>query len=312
MKTFFVRLLLFMFCAAIAYPILIILWGELIPPKYRENLIYYNHYNEFNDMGLRIGEIPNYKDIDILFLGSSHAYRSFDTRLFKKAGYVAFNLGSSSQTIIQTELLLNKYLDMLNPKLIIFEVYPAVFSIDGIESTIELLSVDKIDYQTLKMVIKHFHVKTFNTAIYGLYRQLLNGNKFPNKILTNGIDTYIEGGFVESKMKTFHNSKVNYVQNNWIIKRQQSEAFDRTLLLIKKRKIKFILVQAPITKQLYRSYKNNSEIDNYFLLRGRYLNYNNLINLSDSLDFYDTNHLNQHGVCIFCNDLINKLHFKNN
>jgi hypothetical protein len=35
----------------------------------------------------RLSEIKNYKDIDILFLGSSHTYRGFDTRIFLDSGY---------------------------------------------------------------------------------------------------------------------------------------------------------------------------------------------------------------------------------
>ena len=46
----------------------------------------------------RIKDIRNYHDVDILFLGSSHSYRTFDTRTYEAAGYHCFNLGSSIQT----------------------------------------------------------------------------------------------------------------------------------------------------------------------------------------------------------------------
>ena len=40
-------------------------------------------------------------NIDVLVLGSSHAYRGFDPRIFKKAGIKLFNFGSSGQTLLQ-------------------------------------------------------------------------------------------------------------------------------------------------------------------------------------------------------------------
>lgn len=48
----------------------------------------------------RLSEVEDIKNIDILFLGSSHTYRGFDTRIFSKYGYSTFNLGTTSQTPI--------------------------------------------------------------------------------------------------------------------------------------------------------------------------------------------------------------------
>ena len=87
----------------------------------------------------RLNEVKNIKNIDILFLGSSHTYRGFDTRVFKKNGYNSFNLGSSSQSPIQTLTLTKRYLNQLNPKLIVYEVYPTTFTIDGIESSLDII-----------------------------------------------------------------------------------------------------------------------------------------------------------------------------
>ena len=71
---------------------------------------------------MRFREIRDYKNIDLLFLGSSHSYRSFDTRLFTDAGYTSFNLGSALQTPFNSYYLLREYFDQLKPKVVILSV----------------------------------------------------------------------------------------------------------------------------------------------------------------------------------------------
>ena len=254
-------------------------------------------------MSFRINEISDYKKVDILFLGSSHAYRSFDTRIFRDHGYTSFNFGSSAQTPIQTEMLLEKYLELLQPKLVIYEVYPFTFSLDGLESGLDLLASDKIDLKTVKMVMTLNHVKAYNTLIYAYYRQVFNRNKKLKKVYMSGDNIYIHGGFVESKLKHF-SSHDSIKKDKLIINNVQMHAFTKSLDLLKNRNIPFILVQAPVTRFKNQSWINTKEIDSCFLNKGIMYNFNNLLNLNDSLDFYDADHLNQSGVRIFCDSLI--------
>jgi hypothetical protein len=124
-------------------------------------------------MYTRISDLKKYKNVDILFLGSSRAYRVFDTRIYAKQGYYSFNLGSSSQTPIQTKLLMKRYLKQLNPKLIVYAVDPNAFS-DGVESAMDIIANDKNDRESLKMLAKINHLKVFNTLIYGYYKDYIH------------------------------------------------------------------------------------------------------------------------------------------
>ena len=126
------------------YIVAICLAGDFIPSKWTKNLIYKSGGagHSLN----RFDEVKNKENVDILFLGSSHTYRGFDNRIFNNAsanGFTSFNLGSSAQTPIQTEVLLNRYLNQLNPKIAIYEVYPITFTLDGIESAMDLISNDQ-------------------------------------------------------------------------------------------------------------------------------------------------------------------------
>ena len=79
----------------------------------RSNIAAYGHFFS------RSRDAENIKNPDILFLGSSHAYRGFDTRMFSQANISSFNLGSSSQSPINTQVLLKQYLQKINLKLLL-------------------------------------------------------------------------------------------------------------------------------------------------------------------------------------------------
>ncbi len=149
--------------------------GRLCTYFFEKNLNY--RIGSYGHMFSRIKEIPNLKEIDILFLGSSHSYRGFDTRIFKKNNLNTFNLGSSGQTPLQTEILMKRYLKIIKPKLIIFEVYPNTFSIDGVESTLDIIANDEIDFEIIKLAFKQNNIKIYNTLLYGLYYDILNKKK---------------------------------------------------------------------------------------------------------------------------------------
>src|SRR5688572_21718598 len=111
MKKFLFRILLFVSFVTVFYIATLLVWGSVLSSWRFSNLNYpvagYAH------MYSRIKEVKQTKDVDILFLGASFAYRGFDPRIFKEYGYKSFNLGSSNQTPLQTKLLLDRYLKTL-------------------------------------------------------------------------------------------------------------------------------------------------------------------------------------------------------
>lgn len=282
------------------YPLFIIFWGNYAPDILKKNLNY--PLGGYGHMYSRLQNIKDVKDVDILVLGSSHAYRGFDPRIFKHYGLNIFNLGSSAQSHIQTELLLKRYLDKINPKLIIYEVYPGTFSSDGVESSLDIIANDKNDWESIKMALTQNHIKVYHALIYGFYRDFFKKNSNYQEASVKGDDTYIQGGFVEKKMQFFEPMQFN--ENHWKLDGQQYEFFERALLLIKQRNISVILVQAPITQAMYRSFSNNSEFDEKMRTYGIYYNFNEIIELDDELHFYNSHHLNQNGVEIFNTKLI--------
>lgn len=300
MKKFIKSLLLFLPIVALSYIFLVIMWGEFAPRVLEKNINYRIGSN--GHMYSRAKELKDTKDVDVLILGSSHAYRGFDTRLFKDAGIKVFNLGSSAQTPVQTQVLLKRHLDDLNPKLVIYEVYPGTFVSDGIESSLDLIANTKNDKYAFEMAKKLKSIKTFNTLIYGYYCDVFGRNDSFKETRKKGVDLYVPGGYVERDMAYFKTNK--YGERKWNVNDMQLNTFAENIKMLKEKNIRVVLVNAPVTSAYYKSYSNNREIDSIMKSRGEYYDFNKMVTLNDSLHFYDSNHLNKDGVKIFNEKLL--------
>lgn len=302
MEKFLKSVFLFLLFSMVFYVSLLCLLGDNVLKKANLNFVY--KVGSYGHMNTRLKEINDYENIDVLFLGSSHSYRGFDTRIFEKSNISSFNLGSSSQTPIQTEYLLNKYLDKLNPKVIVYEVYAGTFCFDGVESSVDLIANSKNDFETIKMAAKQNNITVYNTLLFGFYKQLLNSNDDFKEPIVKKEDTYIKGGFVQRKMEELNDTKSFPKTNKWQFNEKQFLAFQEILKLIKSKNIKLLLVQSPITSKLYNSYTNNNVFDVRINKFGNYYNFNKLMNLDDKKYFYDYDHLNQKGVELYNKEII--------
>jgi hypothetical protein len=302
MTRFLVSLIQFLLFAAVTYVILLIVWGEFAPPVLKNNLAYKKGFA--GHMHSRIQEVQSVKNVDILFAGPSHAYRGFDTRIFLDSGYTSFNLGSSSQSPIQTRILFKRYLDTLNPKLVVLEACPMTFTLDGVEASLDIIANDRKDWETIKLALSHNHMKVYNSLIYSCYREWLGRNANYEERITKGEDTYISGGYVEKQMEYYEGSEASSDKQRWEFDNKQIDAFADMISLLNDRNIPFILVEAPITRARYNSYENNYEFSDLMKQHGPYYNFNGMIELDDKLHFYDQDHLNQNGVRLFNAKLI--------
>lgn len=296
MKKFLKKTILFSLFASLFYIFIMPIWSLIMPSFMAKNVR--NCIGCYGHLLSRVQDVQKVKHPDILFLGSSHAYRGFDTRVFAKHHITAFNLGSSSQTPINTRVLLEQYLEHIQPKMIVYEVYAGTLTSDGVESSLDMLSNNKIDKHSINMALKINKLSTYNTLLYSYFRQILGLNKNLKEAPHQDGNHYIAGGgFVESD---FRKNKLNdEPPGSWKLNPKQINALKDNLEFIKSKNIPYILVQAPITQKLYQSKSNNKAVDQQLSKLGRYKNFYGEIPLNDTIDFYDSNHLNQQAVVKF-------------
>ncbi len=205
-------------------------------------------------------------------------------------------------------MLLKRYLKDLNPKLVIYETYPEVLSLDGVESALDILCNDKNDFESLKMASKINNPEVYNTLIYSTFKELTgktqpnweDPNRYPEHYKKNG---YIQSDKLHFKYKTHKKKTLEPNQNSL-------DDFKDNLEFIKENNYPFLLVQAPVTPAYYQSFTNNMEYDSMMNDLGQYYNFNEISTLDDSLHFYDIDHLSHAGVELFNADLLKLLEEK--
>ena len=295
MLRFLKQFLTFLIFTGIFYLVMVPIWGNLIPfEAFKKNLNY--RIGSYGHLNTRLKEADTIQNVDVLVVGSSHAYRGFDPRIFSEENISLFVLGSSSQTPIQAKYLLKEYLDKLKPQLVIYEVYPLIFSNDGVESSLDVIANHSLTIDDIKMSLKVNHLKTYNVLINDVFREAFSLNDDFLEPLVTKEDTYINGGYVEKNEFERGVERIGNRRSAYKSLRIQEEAFTDIIGMIKEKGIETLLVQAPITKKLYSSITNNEEFDSYLSNHADYINFNLLLELDDQEHFYDNHHLNQSGV----------------
>lgn len=263
--------------------------------------------SSYGHLKSRIADIPNFQNVDILVIGSSHAYRGFDPRIFEKHGLTLFNLGSSSQTPRQSYFLLKEYIDTIQPSMVIFEVYPRMFALEGVEAVTDLISNDNLSFSLVEHAILYGDIITLNTLIYRVFDELVLRNTYEEPV-KRGNDTYVSGGYVETDTG-FHRQVEITESKPFHFKDEQFKYFEKALSLLKARGISFVFIQTPVTSALAEVQKTPEVFIEKMKSLGVYIDYQKNSNYIDSIDFVDANHLSQHGVNIF-NKLLIKDVFK--
>lgn len=291
MKKFIYNALLFTIIACIGYVVLLWIFGSMGWVRTATTKM-----GGTDHLCTRVREIPQYHNVDILFLGSSHSYRTFDTRFYRAHGYNCFNLGSSNQTPIQTRVLLEAYLDSLHPKQVVMEVHPDILNQDGIESAVDLLTNVPLTKEMTHMAWKTGNMKAINTWLYAIFSQKLS-RRFDSFVEDSIINhaAYVPGGFVEVDTVVFERKR--YPKRPITIRPEQMEALKSCIEMFKDRNIPYMLVQVQDAEQLRSSFTNEDWFAQQMSALGPF--HYEVLPMDDTVHFYNSNHLSQSGIEMF-------------
>ena len=305
MSAFLRRLVVFGLVAVLAYPVLIFLFGLILPGQLAGNVRY--PLGAYGHMNTRMKEVQGQAPVDVLFIGSSHAYRGFDPRIWAKRGYSSFNLGSSAQTPIQSELLLKQYLPTLRPRLVVMEVHPGPFREEGVESAVDLMANRPVDAAISGMAWNMGDVMVCNTLLYAKVRQALGMDDDFNEDPVKDHDQYVNGGFVQRTKGGF--VPVGKLRRESTTPSpEQWEAFQRILAYLRSQRCPVVLVEAPMTRWMYEGlYADHHVFADSMSGAGRYIDMNGQVALTDTVHFFTKGHLDQAGVEIFNEALLDTL-----
>lgn len=306
MCRFLVKLILFALFAGMIYLVLLLVQGERPKAAVRSNLKYVK--GGYGHMYTRCREVRANLSTDILVLGSSHAYRGFDPRIFDREGYRLFNLGSSSQTPLQMQVLLDEHLDALDPDLCLIEVFPNTFQNLGKESALDLASNCPTSLSMAIMALQTKDIVVSNTLAYSwALEQLGWADEFVEPSVNARLkDRYIPGGFVEYGDPGYR--KVGgAAPKQWDPAPTQIVAFERCLTSLGAKGAKVVFVFAPVMPSFQPSPNVQAALTSYFSSKGQFYDMSALFLPSDTSLFRDDHHLNALGVERFNEFLITRL-----
>lgn len=309
MKHFLVNLLIIGVSVLMFYPLLLVTSEFPIIDDFSNNYIKLRKGGT-GHLWTRLRDADTTRNIDVLILGSSLAYRGIDTRNFKEVGITAFNLGSSSQTPLQTQYLLNKYLEQLNPETVIWDINPTSFGHSGIESFIDLIYNCDNCTGLEEMLFTINSLPAYNSYLKSTLSKRIPKEKFIEPIF-NANDHYIPGGYVETQRNAipkpinFKNQKIEFID-------RQTNVFRNSLILLKKLNINVILIISPKMDSYLNAILNKNDIYDYFwcfkeegLINDFWImNEINPVFKKYDAYFYDSNHLSKKGVELYNRELI--------
>jgi hypothetical protein len=145
----------------------------------------------------RFREAAERGHVDVVFFGSSHAYRGFDPRIFADAGWTSMNLGSTNQTPLNSTYVAERYLPSLSPRLVIVELYYASLAGDGLESTRDLTVNTPSSWPMQKMAIATWNVGAMTFAAAKALRLDADESRAEQQLIRG--ETYVAGGYCESE-----------------------------------------------------------------------------------------------------------------
>lgn len=264
---------------------------------------------EFGFTFPRYQEIEHYGPVDIVFLGSSHAYRSFDPRLFARHGFTSFNMGTTGQTPVNSYFLLKRYLPRLQPRLVIFELYREVFARDGLESFYDLCTNIPFFPELMPMALAIRSPHAINGALGSWAAQVLGIHRnIVQQPLEN--EEYVPGGFIATSKVL--SRKITTAKRTPKFVPLQLTYLRKTIELAQQMGAQIVLVSQPEPVETLAKLTNYDALHAHFYRIAaeygvRYIDFNRKLPLQTYVHFADADHLNPAGVKIFDKAVIDSL-----
>ncbi len=302
MKNFFKKTALFF----LGFIVLYIMACVLIPREY----FYSSGKVTMSQWYDSISEINSYSDADIVFVGSSHVYRSFDPAYFKNEKIKIFNLASPAQTPLNSYYALKEFIGNFNPKLVVLEVYPSLLGSDGLESFSYKIGQPSLSLTNLEETFTIKNMGAINTFFSELGKRVFLNDRVcvPTSYGTNCIfENYVHGGydksFVTHASDLKEQIKVIEDRDNLTLdeSKKQMLYLEKCLQLLEEKGLKVLVVIQPVPAYYINATKNyysvTEDINNIAKKYDTpFIDFSGKIALDGYADYYDTGHLNQDGV----------------
>jgi len=261
--------------------------------------------------------LPKGDSLDILFLGSSHAYRGFDPALIDSLwGIWSFNLGSSGQTPLTSLHVLRNAVQHQQPKKVVMELYFHTFmEVDqlnnGGNNWLQMQS-SPAKWQFLWQAFNLYEMTAL--TVFPVLRRK-NAVPYVLRKYLRGDDHLDHAGQYEGKGYVSRVEQISAAQlqrhdmyddlkleGEWVLVKHE-QALREIAEFCQTKGIKLQFISSPMPQTTVQKIKDQARINQYIQdltaeLKALYRNDidNPDLNLVDTQHFFDNNHLNAEGV----------------
>ena len=246
----------------------------------------------------RFREADQSGPVDIVILGASQAFCSFDPRWIKTQGYTSQSLGSVAQTPSHTVSLIHRYADRLKPKLAILVVSQQALALEGLESFADLAGNLPLDRHILGMAAESPGINSANVIVAATLQHFFQPlATTQQKVIP--FQTYIPGGYVENTSPFKGREHWNAFQLPILY--EQLRSTQDVILNLRAKNITCVAISVPITphaKSRILNYLENEKLLTQMSEQAGapYKDFNDDLHLAPPEDFADELHLNPTGV----------------
>lgn len=246
--------------------------------------------------------------IDVVVVGSSHAYRGFDPRVFSEAGLRLVNLGSTNQTPLNSRFLVERYVPKLGPKLVLFEVYYATLTGDGFEASRDLVVNTPWTWEMQRMAFATRHLGAIQFTLAKGLGLVADETKVVQRPIEG--ERYVTGGYCEAggPRRALSDRDPFTVA---VLTRQLDHLVDATAIA-RDRGANVVWVTHPLLRDHREALTNYDEVHGQIAeaaaeARVAYFNFDGVLALDPLAHFADFHHLDAEGVKLFDEALIEAL-----
>jgi hypothetical protein len=264
---------------------------------------------------------------EVVFLGSSHAYKSFNPAIIDSATRLnSFVAGSPAQTPVTSYYVLKNVLRTQSPKTIVFEnyfftVFYETGQLDNAGEVYDNMPDSPVKDEFFrngfniydKCALSFAPVLRYKNNYMYVLKKIIGKAKISSsaKNMYKGYeDTHLR---IKQKELTEKNKFDGYVFDSSKINETNIKYFKKIIDLCKQKNIRIIIFTCPVPPVSYKKIRNPNDIDAYFKKLVKYygVEYYNYLNPGllglnqDTIYFSDYTHLNNLGAEIVSNRISN-------
>jgi hypothetical protein len=229
---------------------------------------------------------------DAIVLGSSHAYRGYDPRIFEQSGISLFNAGTSAQNAKGSLVLYNEYLRNRSD-VFLLDIYDPVFELEGTESNMRLIQNVPTNEAAFALVQQEWKMYTLN-ALAVRIASIKPMDEAPN-------NDYVKNGFCEKKGILYAVEPLN--DSVFEANEEMFVAFEKMVKQMQADGKRIVLCSHPLPASPGLHNYHDKFLSKFRPLIQRLgLHYIDLTYYTDGFgvnEFADLSHLNQQGVMLY-------------